>query len=67
MTNFMMLDAATALLGDEDKRRFEDFFIGSLAVNVPPEIWASAIADASVCLTEECSTDRHALHSSGTC
>jgi hypothetical protein len=37
-------------------------------VNVSPEIWASAIADASVLLTEECATgDRHALHSGGSC
>jgi hypothetical protein len=58
MTNLEMLFAATASLDNVDKRRFEDFFIGMLAMHVVPEVWVGAIANASVLLAEEsCSTD----------
>lgn len=39
-------------LTSEERARFNNYFIGSLACHVPPEIWNRAIQKATTCVRQ---------------
>lgn len=44
-----LLRDATAELNMEQRREFEDYFIGAISINVSDDVWKSAIAAAQRC------------------